>query len=272
MTNLKIRDQAEKLNCSRYSYPGYLSHIYTSNYGINPLVSACDQLLTLISLLEDGPFPDDRENFFLDLVQEIKAFEHQARLANYDSTTIASASYALCVAIDNAVISSSHGKSSGWKSKQLLNHFHTKNSGTQGFHKIIEHFLKNTSPAKSNDLGELLYLCLTLGFREKRTSTRNKISTMRTNLYQAARHRSNGDLNDIVSTRDDEQAKKESSPPQHDRGIKKILSSIVIILVALNGLCYVINGRRIDSYLRNKYNFEISNYIQSIEKQSMAAS
>ena len=53
----------------------YRSRIYTSNTSINPLVVACDPILTLIAILKTVEYPPDRNKFLEDLAHEFPGVE-----------------------------------------------------------------------------------------------------------------------------------------------------------------------------------------------------
>src|SRR4030067_1821368 len=114
----------------------YRSRIYTSNININPLIAACDQILSLAIALKTTEFPDNNTQFLQDLAHEIRSFEHHAQIANYQSNTIISARYALCSLLDEIIISTEWGQTNNWGEKNLLTLFHNENDGGTRFFSI----------------------------------------------------------------------------------------------------------------------------------------
>src|SRR3972149_7855012 len=140
----------------------YRSRIYTSNININPLVAACDQILSLAIALKTTEFPDNNTQFLQDLSHEIRSFEHHAQIANYQSNIIIAARYALCCLLDETIASTQWGQTNNWDEKNLLTLFHNENYGGARFFSIIDRSLEKITA--NLHLIELLYLCLNLGF------------------------------------------------------------------------------------------------------------
>lgn len=164
----------------------YRSRIYTASASINPLIVACDPILTLAANLQAIEYPTDRAKFLEDLSHEIRAFEHRARLANYPENIITSARYAICCLLDETIaLTSEWGKDNGWLHNNLLAIFHNENYGGEYFFTIVEHTLKDITP--NLHLIELLYLCLSFGFAGKHRNTeygKSELASITNNLYQ----------------------------------------------------------------------------------------
>jgi type IV/VI secretion system ImpK/VasF family protein len=165
----------------------YRSRIYTASASINPLIVACDPILTLAASLKTIEYPSDRNKFLEDLAHEIRAFEHRAKLANYPENIITASRYALCCLLDEAIaLTAEWGKDNGWLHNNLLTIFHDENYGGEHFFTIIDRSLENV--ASSLHLIELLYLCLSFGFAGKHRNTeygRSELVSITNNLYQA---------------------------------------------------------------------------------------
>lgn len=164
----------------------YRSRIYTLNTSINPLVVACDPILTLTATLKNIEYPTDRNKFLEDLAHEIRAFEHRAKIANYPESIITQARYALCCLLDETIaLTSEWGKNNGWLHNNLLTIFHNENYGGEYFFTIIDRALENTTA--NLHLIELLYLCLSFGFAGKHRNTeygKSELASLTNNLYQ----------------------------------------------------------------------------------------
>src|SRR4030067_3479848 len=83
----------------------YRSRLYTSNININPLIAACDQILSLATTLKTTELPDNNTLFLQDLAHEIRSFEHHAQIANHQSNIIIAARYTLCCLLDEIITS-----------------------------------------------------------------------------------------------------------------------------------------------------------------------
>jgi len=165
----------------------YRSRIYTASTSINPLIVACDPILTLMTNLKNIEYPSDRNRFLEDLAHEIRAFEHRAGLANYPENIITAARYALCCLLDETIaLTSEWGKNNGWLHNNLLTIFHNENYGGEYFFTMIERSLENITP--NLHLIELLYLCLNFGFAGKHRNTehgKSELASITNKLYQA---------------------------------------------------------------------------------------
>jgi type VI secretion system protein ImpK len=177
----------------------YRSRIYTSDISINPLVVACDPILSLVTTLKNIEYPIDRNRFLEDLAHEIRSFEHRARIENYPENIITNARYVLCCLLDETIaLTSEWGKNGGWLQNNLLTIFHNENYGGEHFFTIINRTLENI--AANLHLIELLYLCLSFGFAGKHRNTeygKNELAYITNNLYQIIckhRHTSNRNL------------------------------------------------------------------------------
>jgi type VI secretion system protein ImpK len=133
--------------------------------GINPLVQAAIPLLVLAGRLRGQAAQADVEALRRQTIQEVRSFEERARQAGIAAEDTMAARYALCTAIDEAVLNTPWGSQSGWSSQSLLVTFHREAFGGEKFFQILERV--NTEPQRYLSLLELLYLCLALGFEGK---------------------------------------------------------------------------------------------------------
>jgi len=163
----------------------YRSRVYTSNVNLNPLIAACDQLLSLVTTLKTTEYPDDCDKFLQDLAHEIRAFEHRAQMADYPSNIIIAARFAICCLLDETIVESTWGQKNKWSEKNLLSLFHNENYGGRRFFSIIDRALENIS--SNLHLIELLYLCLNFGFTGKYKELingQNELAGITNKLYQ----------------------------------------------------------------------------------------
>lgn len=163
----------------------YRSQIYTADVSINPLIAACDQILSLVTILKDLEPPKNKEMFFQDLAHEIRAFEHQAQILDYNPDIIIAARYALCCLLDETITATKWGQENNWVDENLLALFQNETYGGYKFFTIIDRALENTTA--NIHLIELLYFCLSLGFVGKYRNVehgKNELVAITNKLYQ----------------------------------------------------------------------------------------
>ncbi|MGD8639735.1 MAG: type IVB secretion system protein IcmH/DotU, partial [Gammaproteobacteria bacterium] len=162
-------------------------HIETYR-GLNPLVNAASTLLALLVKLRTTFSHNDVEGLFLRVSNEIKAFEARAKQDGERPEIVLAARYVLCAALDEAVLKTPWGSESIWIQRSLLNSFHNETGGGEKFFVILERMKE--MPAENLHMLELLYLCLSLGFRGKYDvlqNGRDHLENMRHDLFQTIR-------------------------------------------------------------------------------------
>ncbi|SIT05588.1 type VI secretion system protein ImpK [Thalassolituus maritimus] len=153
-------------------------------HGLNPLVTGATTLLTLVTKLRSTMKHDQVPDLHKRLTEEIKSFERNARNAGITGDTVVAARYLLCSVIDEMVLNTPWGASSGWSQHSLLSLFHQETSGGEKSFLILQKLLE--TPGTHLDLLELYYLCLSLGFQGKyRVMPRGneQLEQIRENLY-----------------------------------------------------------------------------------------
>jgi type VI secretion system protein ImpK len=133
--------------------------------GLNPLVQAASPLLMLAGQLRgtlSSPEVGGLRRYVLD---EIRHFEERAASSGISNDIVIPARYALCAALDEAVLSTPWGAQSEWAQQNLLVALHREASGGEKFFEMLDRVSRD--PARFIDLMELLYLCLAFGFAGK---------------------------------------------------------------------------------------------------------
>ena len=98
-------------------------------------------------------------------LDEIRRFEERARAAGVANEVVLAARYALCAALDEAVLSTPWGAQSEWAQQTLLVALHREAWGGEKFFEMLDRISQD--PERHIDLMELQYLCLALGFAGK---------------------------------------------------------------------------------------------------------
>lgn len=164
LTDFKQPSRFELLE-SHYVYSAQKEAIQTFSISPNPLVAAAADLLSDVVKLKQRKRCKDLIKLNQRLNNDIKVFERRTRLAGVEHYEVQTARYLLCTVVDEAVLTTEWGKQSDWPHRSLLSHFHNETSGGEKFFLLVERVIKN--PARHLHMLELMYLCLSLGFKGK---------------------------------------------------------------------------------------------------------
>lgn len=152
--------------------------------GWNQLVESSLSLLALVPSLRNMASCNNIDALQARMVESLKKFEIQAQQQNFSHTQTRTASYFLCVLLDETVLNTPWGSESGWGHNSLLIQFHGEAWGGEKFFTILNHLI--LQPANNLALIELAYLCLSLGFEGKfrlASDGRRQIEALRQELY-----------------------------------------------------------------------------------------
>jgi type VI secretion system protein ImpK len=133
--------------------------------GLSPLVQAASSLLLLAGQLRGTLSPPDVPTLRRHAMDEIRRFEERARASGIASDVVMPARYALCAAVDEAVLSTPWGSQSEWRQQSLLVALHREAWGGEKFFDMLDRIEED--PARHVELLELQYLCMALGFAGK---------------------------------------------------------------------------------------------------------
>lgn len=130
--------------------------------GLNPLEAAAGPLLALLTRLRSTIAHPAPSSLRAQLLGYLRQFEERAEAAGVARNDVLLARYALCTALDEAVLSTPWGSTSEWGKQSLLITVHNEAWGGEKVFQLLEHCLQ--SPRERLYLLELLYLCMCLGF------------------------------------------------------------------------------------------------------------
>lgn len=130
--------------------------------GLNPLEQAAGPLLALLTRLRNTIAHPAPASLRAQLLAYLRQFEERAEAAGVARNEVLLARYALCTALDEAVLSTPWGSASDWGKQSLLITVHNEAWGGEKVFQLMEHCLQ--SPRERLHLLELLYLCTSLGF------------------------------------------------------------------------------------------------------------
>lgn len=133
--------------------------------GLNPLVQAASPLLVLAGRLRGTLQATDIANLRRQALDEVRRFEERAAAKGVANEVVLAARYALCGALDEAVLGTPWGAQSEWAQQTLLVTLHREAWGGEKFFEMLERTWND--PARWIDLMELQYLCIAMGFSGK---------------------------------------------------------------------------------------------------------
>ncbi len=157
--------------------------------GLNALESAAASLLALMTRLRTTISHSNPAALRNQVIEEIRAFESEARSLGIDSQKIQIARYVLCTALDDIVLNTPWGSTSQWSSQSLLAYFHNEVAGGQRFFALLDKLVED--PVRNRFLLELMYVCLCLGFEGRyrvMENGRRKLEEQRDRLYRTIRN------------------------------------------------------------------------------------
>ena len=161
---------------------------FSTSSGLNPLVNAASTLIAVFEKTRSSVSHPDVGGLHQRLVSEIKAFESKAKETGIKPEIVLSARYAVCVALDEAVLNTPWGSESAWPQRTLLSVFHNETSGGEKFFLILDRMKEQ--PAENLYILELMYIFLSLGFEGKYRVIhrgRDMIEQMRDDLFTIIR-------------------------------------------------------------------------------------
>ena len=190
-----------------------------------------------------------------------------ASLRIYDEDDITRLRYCVCVFIDESLMKNELFMNSFWANNTLTIRLFNENLGGNKFFGIMEKWFEN--PAKNKDLLEVVYACLTLGYRGKydlENDCNEKIGYLCESIASA--------IAPLISSDEDTLFKKAYTPSKPDNilnnfnfgGAKALAILIAIIAVALSFMysIYSLDKENI------KNNTSINNKIDAFMRDSNA--
>jgi type VI secretion system protein ImpK len=151
----------------------------------NPILAAATALMTMASQLRAASTPKNSIHFSQLLIDAVREFDRNLLHTQLRHETALVARYILCSAIDESVLSTPWGISSGWAHRSLLRLFHNEANGGDRFFALLEHAIQRQH--ECHDLLELFYMCLSLGFEGRLhldPRGQDKIETLRMQLFR----------------------------------------------------------------------------------------
>ena len=130
--------------------------------GSDALTAAAAPLLQLMARLRNTATPPDSGDLYQRTVQQIRAFEREAREKGIPADQFRPAHYALCASLDDVVLNTPWGSSGTWSERSLVSTFHQEVRSGARFFDVLRQMSDN--PGKYLPVIKLMYLCMSLGF------------------------------------------------------------------------------------------------------------
>ncbi|WP_349431427.1 type IVB secretion system protein IcmH/DotU [Methylomarinum sp. Ch1-1] len=165
----------------------------------NPLLGSALPILALVMPLRNSASHHDIGGLRNAVINEIKAFDQQARGKGCAAAQVQTARYLLCSLVDEVVLNTPWGGNSIWATQGMLITFHKESWGGEKFFQVLDNVIGQ--PGIYLDLLEVFYYCLSLGFEGKyRVLQRgsDRLQEVRENLYRVIQ-RQKGDFDRELS-------------------------------------------------------------------------
>lgn len=144
----------------------YRSRLYTSNAGLNPLITASHPIFSILERIKLCRNTLDIKLIQENLLHELKAFEGHADMANYSRETILITRYILAAMVDETITKKLQEKHDYFTDFENFVPVDPNNIGAeQRFFQILSRLTRH--PDQYLDLLELIYLCLSCGYEGK---------------------------------------------------------------------------------------------------------
>lgn len=210
--------------------------------GLNPLVDAAAYLFSIIGKLKQLKSYRHLSNLQKELTQEINHFQDAAKAQGYSSEYILVSRYALCATLDDVITNTPWGGQGQWDSYSMLNVFNQDAANNDRFFIILERIIKD--PTQYIDVMELMYICLSLGFKGSYRTTEfgsTQLEQITNALYKRIRIQ-RGDYNNSLAPYTIKVTHPASKPTSNGIPLWVIvLSTTAIILAIFLGLGYMLD-------------------------------
>lgn len=137
--------------------------------GLNPVVDAANYLITALGKLKELKTYRQLNQLQNELVQEINLFQETLLNLNYNGEYIAVCRYVICAVFDDIITNTAWGAQGQWEAYSLLAAFNLDIQHQDKFFSILERAVKE--PGTYIDLMELMYICLSLGYKGQYRAT-----------------------------------------------------------------------------------------------------
>jgi len=164
------------------------SGLHHPKAGLNPLVDAASYLFSLLGKLKSLKSYRHLNKLQKELIHEINVLQETIKQHNYNAEYIVVCRYILCATFDDVFLNTTWGNQGQWDQFSLLAAFNQDRQHQDKFFTIMERIVKE--PALYIDLMELLYICLSMGYKGQYRGTEHnqyQLEQITHNLYKHIR-------------------------------------------------------------------------------------
>lgn len=159
---------------------------HTPKAGLNPLVDAASYLFSILGKVKNLTAYRQLNKLQEELILEINTFQESVKNHGYNLEYIVVCRYIICATLDDIILNTQWG--SQWDNYSLLAAFNQDLHHQDKFFSIMERTLKE--PATYIDLMELMYICLSMGYKGQYRATEHnqyQLDQITNNLYKHIR-------------------------------------------------------------------------------------
>lgn len=131
--------------------------------GLNPVVDAAGHLFTIMGKLQTAKSGGKLASLQSELIGEVNKFQNTIKRHGYNAEYVLVCRYVLCATIDELISNTSWGGLGLWDNLLLLKAYNQDVQHEEKFFSIMERAVKE--PAYYIDLMELMYICLSMGYK-----------------------------------------------------------------------------------------------------------
>lgn len=153
--------------------------------GINGIVDAASNLFTIMGKLRQAKNWRQPAKLQTELIQEINIFFETIKNQKYSAEYVVVCRYVICAALDDIIYNTSWGKRGQWEQYALLSAYNQDTQTHDKFFGIMERAIKE--PAIYIDLMELMYLCLSMGYKGQYAGQHDQLEQITNHLYKHIR-------------------------------------------------------------------------------------
>lgn len=161
---------------------------HNPNAGLNPIVDAAGYLFSVLGKLKQLKSYRQLSKLQTELIQEVNALHETISNQGYSAEYITVCKYILCATLDEVISNTSWGGQGQWDPYFLLAALNQDLQHQDKFFAIMERAIKE--PALYIDLMELMYLCLSMGYKGQYRATEHsqyQLEQITNNLYKHIR-------------------------------------------------------------------------------------
>lgn len=156
--------------------------------GLNPLVDAAGYLFSVLGKLKHIKSYRQLGKLQKELIQEINTFQETIKNHGYNAEYVVVCRYIMSATFDDIIANTNWGSQSQWEPYSLINAFNQDAQHQDKFFTIMERTIKE--PALYIDLMELMYICLSMGYKGQYRATEHnhfQLEQITSNLYKHIR-------------------------------------------------------------------------------------